>query len=151
MRRRYAWTLVVMLVAILMLAACDSNTTSSVSPSGTATAPVKTIACNGITTINQALTSLSSVNASTTVGDVKAAQRKVTSTLNAIESLIPSDSGALLGQIRSANDQLTAKVQGYPDATPIGQTSVAIQDLKTNVASAQAKTALLATALKCTT
>ena len=40
------------------------------------------------------------------------------------------------------------KAQTSP-TTPIGHTSTKVQDLKTNAASAQAKTTLLATALKC--
>lgn len=151
MRRRYVWTLVVMLVATLMLAACGSNSTPAASPSGTSTAPAKTAVCNGVTGINQALTSLSGVSVNSTVGQVKSAQQRVANRLNAIESRMPSGSGALLSQIKSANDQLATKIQGYPDTTPIGQTSVNIQDLKATVANAQAQTARLATALNCNT
>jgi hypothetical protein len=83
------------------------------------------------------------------VGDVKTAQRRVTNTLNAIASRIPSADGQLLSQLRSANAQLTAKIAGYPDETPIGQTSVKVQDLKARVATAQSKTSSLASKLNC--
>jgi hypothetical protein len=80
---------------------------------------------------------------------VKAVQQKVATTLNAIESRVPSTSEGLVGQIRSADDQVAAKIEGYPDTVPIGQTSDTVQNIKTNAASAQAKATLLATALKC--
>ncbi|HEX9414981.1 MAG TPA: hypothetical protein VF916_15870 [Ktedonobacterales bacterium] len=150
MRRRYVSLLVVMLVALLMLAACASDFARATSSSGTATTTAKTAACNGLATVNQALASLSSINVDTTVGDVHTAQQKVTNALSAIQSRIPSDSGTTLSQIKEANDQLAAKIQGYPDETPIGQTSAKIQDLKATVASVQSKTTHLASALKCT-
>lgn len=148
-RRSYAFLLVIMLVSLMMLAACGSPPASTTSPSGTTTAPAKTAVCNGLGRVNQALASLSNVSASSTVGDVKAAQQKVTTALSAIESRLPSGSGPLLDQLKSANDKLTAKLEGYPDSTPIGQTSVKVQDIKSSVASAQSKTTALISASKC--
>jgi hypothetical protein len=141
--------LAVMTVALLAVAACSGTSTPATSPSGTSTVTAKSAACNGLATLNQALNSSSNFNASTTVGEVKAAQAKVSSALNAIDALIPAASGELLGQIKSANDQLAAAIQNYPDSTPIGQTSANIQDLKTAVGNAQSKTTQLASALKC--
>jgi hypothetical protein len=146
MKRPFASVVALMLAALLMLAACGSSPSSATSPFG---GSAKAAACSGLTTISQTLTSLLSVNANTTVGDVKAVQAKVTNALNAIESRVPNASGQLVNQIRSANDQLTAKLQGYPDSTPIGRTSATIQDIRARAASAQAKTTLLATALRC--
>jgi hypothetical protein len=107
------------------------------------------VACSGLAAINATLATLLNANVNTTVGDVKAVQQKVATTLNAVESRVPSSSEGRVGQITSANEQLGAKIAGYPDATPIGQTLDTVQNLKTNVASAQAKTVLLATAIKC--
>ncbi len=149
MRRPYAIMVVITLVALLMVAACGANSTPATSPSGTATTSAKTAACNGLAKVNQVMMSLLNINVDTTVGDIQSAQQKVTTALAAIESKIPNASGDLLNQIKSANQQLTEKLQGYPPDTPIGQTSATVQDLKTNVASAQAKTTLLAAALKC--
>ena len=159
MRRCYVSLLslvVVVSFALLTLAACASDAALATAPSSTAPPPgtptvtAKTVACNGLAKANEALASLSSVNASTTVGDVKTAQEKVTNALNAIQSRIPSGDRQLLNQIRSANDQLTAKIQDYPDTTPIGQTSAKIQNLKATVVSAQSKTTRLASRLRCT-
>jgi hypothetical protein len=153
MRRSCVSLLVGVVVALLALAACGPNSTTSSSdaspPSGTPTGPARTAVCAGITTVNQALASLSSVDVNTTVGQVKSAQQKVTKALNAIEPQIPSDSGTVFSQVKQANDQLAAAIKDYPDETPIGQTSAKIQDLQTTVANAQSKTERLASRLHC--
>jgi hypothetical protein len=115
----------------------------------TSTAVAQSALCNGVTNINQALVSLSSVNADTTVGEVRAAQVKVTNAVNAIHSRVPTADGTLLSQITTANAQLTAKLAGYPDSTPIGHTSETVQDVKTKVSDTQDKTAQLANKLNC--
>ncbi|HEY7975012.1 MAG TPA: hypothetical protein VIG77_11145 [Ktedonobacterales bacterium] len=144
-RRSYAYLLAVLLMLVTTLVACGSTSSSGSPPSGSA----KTTVCNGLTRVNQALDSLSNVNSSTTVGEVKAAQQKVTSALSAIESQIPAASRPLLDQLKSANDKLTAKLEGYPDNTPIGQTSVKVQDIKASVATAHSKTNSLISVLQC--
>lgn len=160
-RRHYTWPLIAVAIISLALAACSldpagagsgnaaARSATTATPAASATASARTIACRGLTTINGTLATLLSANVNTTVGQVKSVQQKVTNTLNAVESRVPSSSEGLVGQIRSANDQLGAKLEGYPDTTPIGQTSDTVQNIKTNVASAQAKTTLLALALKC--
>jgi len=156
MRRSLIPLLVVMLVALLVVAGCDSsttsssNTTSSSAATATATGSAKATACNGVTTINQALTSLSNISVSATVGDVKAAQAKVANAVTIIEAQHPSDPQGLVSQVSVANDKLTEKIAGYPNRTPIGQTSDTVQDMKTKVADAQSKTDKLAAELKCT-
>jgi maltose-binding protein MalE len=149
MRRSAVSLPVVMAAVVLMLASCGTGSASTPSPSSTATTTAKSVACSGLATVGQVLASLSDTKVTATVGDVQSAQQKVTDALNKIESKIPAASGQMLDQIRSANDQLTAKLQGYPPETPIGQTSVTVQEIKSSVASAQAKTTVLATALKC--
>jgi hypothetical protein len=163
------WRLGVLLVCLLAVAACGGTsgaaTTSSSSTSKTlvsstpmssssgtptsATAGAQTAACNGVSTINQALVSLSGVNVDTTVGDVRAAQLKVINAVNALHSRVPAADGTMLSEITTANAQLTAKLAGYPDSTAIGHTSETVQDVKTKVSDAQAKTMQLAGKLNC--
>ena len=162
-RLHYAYPLVAMIAVLLTLGACSSNSTHAAShtnnvskpgqalaaPAGTSTVTARPVACSGLATVNKAFGSLLSANVDTTVGDVKAVQQKVTYSLNAIQSKVPSTELGLLDQVKAANDNLSAKIEGYPPTTPIGHTSTKVQDLKTNAASAQAKTTLLSTALKC--
>lgn len=149
MRPSHVSLLIVSLIMMLVFAACGSASTTPPSPSGSSASSAKASACNGLSTINQALTSLSGTQVNTTVGDVQAAQQKVTNAVNTISSKIPAASGPLLDQIKAANDQLTAKLAGYPPNTPIGQTSVKVQDVKTAAASAQSKATAIASRLKC--
>jgi hypothetical protein len=165
------WKLGIVLVCLLAVAACGgtssaststssspsistslSSSTSTVSSSSTATsstAGAQTAACNGVTNINQALVSLSGVSVDTTVGDVRAAQLKVINAVNDLHSRVPTADGTLLSQVTTANAQLTAKLAGYPDSTAIGHTSETVQDVKTRVSAAQAKTMQLAGKLNC--
>jgi hypothetical protein len=152
------WRLGLVLVCLLAVAACGGTSTTATatkapaSPSAmsTSTAVAQSALCNGVTNINQALVSLSSVNANTTVGDVRAAQVKVINAVDAIHSHVPTADGTLLSQITTANAQLTAKLAGYTDSTPIGHTSDTVQDVKTKVSDTQAKTTQLANKLNCT-
>jgi hypothetical protein len=165
------WRLGIVLVCLLAVAACGgtsspststvstpsistslTSTTPSTSSSSTSTASTavaQSALCNGVTTINQALVSLSGVSVDTTVGDVRAAQLKVVNAVNAIHSSVPTADGTLLSQITAANAQLTAKLAGYPDSTAIGHTSETVQDVKTKVSDAQGKTMQLAGKLNC--
>jgi hypothetical protein len=145
MKRSCAAPLAIIVTALLLLAACGATPTTATT-SGTS---AKAKACAGLATINSTLTSLLSVNASTTVGDVRQAQTKITNALDTVDSHVPGPPGDLSRQIRSANAQLTDKVEGYPDSTPIGQTSESVQDIKAKATNAQAKVSLLTTALKC--
>ena len=155
MRRSYISLLVVMLVSVLAVAACSSSPASrstsdpTSDPTATSTAPAKAVVCNGVTTINQALASLANANVSTTVGDVRAVQMKVANAVSTIQAQHPTDPQGFVSKVSAANDKLTEKLAGYPDRTPIGQTSTTIQDLKTRVADAQGKAAQLAANLGC--
>lgn len=155
-RSSIALLLLTMLAGLLAIAGCGSNTASSSSaayapsPMATSTGSARETACNGVSNINKALTSLSNVSANATVGDVKAAQTKVTNAVNAIQAQHPTDPQGLVNQLSTANAKLTEKLAGYPDQTPIGQTSENIQDLKARVAEAQTKTNQLSGELKCT-
>jgi hypothetical protein len=149
MRRFPIALLIVMLVALLVIAGCGPSTPSGSTATATATGPVKATLCNGVTTIHQTLTSLSNVTVSTTVGDVKAAQAKVSNAVTTNQQQHPADPQGLVGQVSAANDKHTEKLAGYPDQTPIGQTSETVQDVKAKVADAQTRTQQLSTELKC--
>jgi len=152
------WRLGPVLVCLLAVAACGGTSTpattatkvpASPTAMSTSTAVAQSALCDGVTNINQALASLSNVNADTTVGDVRAAQVTVTNAVNAIHSKVPTADGTLLSQITTANAQLTAKLVGYADSTPIGHTSETVQDVKTKVSDTQTKTTQLANELNC--
>jgi hypothetical protein len=149
-RRSLIPLLVVMLASVLAIAACSSNAVANPPATRTATTSAKATACNGVTTMNQALDSLSNINASATVGDVKAVQAKVAKAVTVVQTRVPSDEEGLLSQISAANAKLTEKIAGYPDSTPIGKTSTTAQDIKTKAADAQGKTEQLSSTLKCT-
>lgn len=154
MRRPLSSMLVVMLALQLAVAACGSSSASHSAskppPTATASASAEALPCHLVTTINQALSSLSNLTVSTTVGDVKAAQAKVANATKAIQAQHPTDPQGFVSQVSAANDKLTEKLAGYPDQTPISQTSDTAPDLKTKVADAQGKTDQLAAELKCT-
>jgi hypothetical protein len=157
MKRSLTALLLVMLVALLVIAGCGSNTSSSSNSNASSGAPAtatsttsaKTTACKGVSGINQALTSLSNITVDTTVGDVKAAQAKITNAMATIQAQHPIDNQGLVGQVSAANDKLTEKIAGYPNQTPIGKTSDNVQDMKARVADAQTKTKKLGTELDC--
>ncbi len=136
--------LVVMLMAaplavLLLLAGCGTTTTTT----GTASN-----LCQRLTTINQSLTQLSNVGEKTTVGEVKAAQQKLTTALNAL-SRLPGSGGTTLNDLQTANDQLTAAISGQPDSATMGQLSVKLQDFKGKVTQAQTAATKLSSTLKC--
>jgi hypothetical protein len=147
-----------MLAALLAIAGCGATTSSSTGSSATSTpsamatstGAVRTAACNGVNTINQALSNLSTATSSVTVGDVKSAQMKVANAVNNIQMQHPTDPQGLVNQVSTANQKLTEKLAGYPDTTPIGQTSDTVQDVKAKAATAQGKAQQLGTELQCT-
>lgn len=143
--------------ALLMLAACGPSTTShseiataTTTHSKTATASALGAVCPNLATINQSLTSLSTVNANTPVGEVQAMQHNVTSALNRLVVLVPSSSSPMLIQVQSADNQLAATLKSYPATATMGQTGIDLNGLKIKAAAAQGKATQLASTLKCT-
>lgn len=160
MRRSHLSLLLVMLLAsVLAVAGCGSTAANNAPPTATSGMPAtattttsasaNSAACKGVTTINQALTSLSDKTATATVGDVKAAQAKVTNAVNTIQAQHPTDPQGFVSQVSAANDKLTEKLAAYPDQTLISQTTANVTDLKTRVSDAQGKTQKLAGELNC--
>lgn len=140
-------TLIVWGVLLLVLAGCGSI--ASPSPSGTSTAGARATACQTLATVDQHLTTLSQVGENTTIGEVKSIQAKVSTALTGLDRLIPGDMGPKMSDLQTANNQLGASVQGYPDNATIGQTSTRLQGFKDQVARAQAAETRLASGLKC--
>lgn len=130
-----------LLAALLLLAGCGTTTTTT----GTGTS---SNLCQRLTTINESLTQLSNVGEKTTVGEVKAAQQKLTTALNALSRLPGSASTALSG-LQTANDQLAAAIKDQPDSATMGQISVKLQDFKGKVTQAQTAATKLSSTLKC--
>lgn len=135
------------LLLVLVLAGCGS--TASPAPSETSTAGARATACQTLAKIDEHLTSLSDVGEHTTVGEVKAIQTKISTSMNVVDRLIPGDMGPRLSDLHAANNQLGASIQGYPDNATIGQTSTRLQGFKDQVARAQAAETKLASGLKC--
>ena len=94
---------------------------------------------------------LADVGENTTVGEVKAAQAKLTGALNVLAALpLPSGSGSgTLSNLKSANDQLAAAIKDLPDSATVGQVGPQLQTFKGKVAQAQAAATKLATTLNC--
>lgn len=152
---RYARVAGVLVIALLLFAGCaTATTTTTTTPTSTTTPSSTRVAdklCPYLTTINQALTQLATVGEQTTVGDVKAAQQKVTNALTGLSQIpLPSGNGSdALSALQSANDQLTAAIKDLPDTATIAQVSSGLQDFKSKVTQAQASATRLTSALKC--
>lgn len=140
-------TMIVCGVLLLVLTGCGS--TAAASPSGTPTAGARTTACQTLAKIDQYLTTLSKVGENTTIGEVKAIQKKIETALIGLDKVIPSDMGPRLSDLQAAVNQLGASIQDYPDNATIGQTSTKLQGFKDQVARAQAAEKKLASGLKC--
>lgn len=135
------------LLLVLVLAGCGS--TASESPSSTSTPGARATACQTLATIDQHLTTLSQIGEQTTVGEVKALQRKIAVSIPVMDKLIPGEMGPPMSSLQAANNQLGASLQDHPDTATIGQTSGQLQWIKEQVAKAQAASAKLASGLKC--
>ncbi len=132
-------------LVLLGLVGCGSTS----SPSSTLPGNAKATVCQGLATINQSLTSLSNIGENTTVGQVKPVQMKISTVLTGIDKLIPSGLGSTLSDLQSANNQLGAAIQSYPDTATLGQTSIRLQGFKDQIAKAQSAQTKLASGLKC--
>jgi hypothetical protein len=130
----------------LLLAGCGTATTSSGSSSTAAT--TKARVCQQLASVNQSLTQLSQIGDSTTVGEVKVIQQKVTVALNALAKL-PVGGGTTLSDLQAANNELAAMINGQPDSATVGQVGPRLQAIKGKVSKAQTATTKLTTLLKC--
>ena len=138
-----------LVLALLLFAGCGASTAPATS--GTPTASPTTVAsqlCQRLTAVNQALAGLAGVGDNTTVGEVKAAQQKLTNALNAYAAL-PGGGGDTLSKIQAANDQLGAALRDLPDSATVGQIGPRLQGFKDIVAQAQSAATKLTSTLSC--
>ncbi len=136
-------TPVALALALMLLLLVGCGTTTSQTTTGT----TSTI-CQQIQTINQSLTTLAGIGDKTTVGEVKAAQQKLTKALDALAKL-PVGNGSTLNDLRQANDQLAAEIKDMPDSATIGEMGPRLQQFKQNVTKAQTATTKLSSLLQC--
>ena len=145
----------VALVLLFGLASCGTaaTTTTSSTPTSSTTPTTATTsrACQTLASIGVLLAQLSTVGDNTTVSDVKTIQQKITTSLDALSSLVSHTgaSGTTLEKLQTANDQLGATLAGMSDSATIGESAPKLQDFKAKVLQAQAAQTLLATLLKC--
>lgn len=138
---------------LLLLVGCGAATTPATTTTATTTATATTTTtastlCQRMQPINQALAQLAGVGDNTTVGDIKAAQQKLTTALNAL-SLIPASEGSALTDLKAANDQLAAEIKDLPDSATVGEVGPRLQNFKANVTKAQTAATKLTSLLKC--
>lgn len=146
---RHACIALVGAVALLLLVGCGTTTTPSASNESASPTGTTSKVCQRLTTINQSLTQLANVGEKTTIGEVKAAQQKLTNALNAVPAL-PGNAGDALSKLQSANDQLAAAIKDIPDSATVGEVGPRLQDFKGKVTQAQESATKLTSTLKCT-
>lgn len=141
-------------LSLLILAGCAESITGSRSTGSTSSTPAATSSstrpvCQGLATINTALTSLSNAGNNVTVGQLKSIQSSITVALNVVDKLVPADSSDMHNQLKAANDQLGQTLAGLPDGDTLGQHGPQLQQFKGEVAQAQAAVSKLTTRLSC--
>lgn len=141
-------TPVALALALMLLLLVGCGATTSPTTTGTTTDTTTSTICQQIQTINQSLTKLAGIGDNTTVGDVKAAQQKLTKALDALTKL-PVGNGSTLNDLQQANDQLAAEIKDMPDSATIGEMGSRLQQFKQNVTKAQTATTKLNSLLKC--
>ncbi len=147
--QRWGWATFVLLTAFLLLAGCSTGAaTTTGTASATGTRPGTTLLCQGVATINQLLTQLSTTGSNTTVGEVRTVQQKLTTALDTLDKL-PGSSGPALSNLQSANDQLAAAIKDLPDSATVGEVGPKFQEFKGKVSDAQSAAAKVASTLNC--
>ena len=141
-------------LSLLILAGCAESVTGSRSTGSTPSTPAASSdsgrpVCQGLATINTALTSLSNAGNSVTVGQLKSIQSSITVALNLVDKLVPADSSETLNQLKAANDQLGQTLAALPDSDTLGQHGPQLQQFKDQVAKAQTAVSQLTTRLNC--
>lgn len=147
------------LSTLLLLAACGPSTTSTTSRSETATASTSHAAtataralgavCPNLATINQSLTQLATITATTTVGEVQATHSTLTSALDRLVVLLPSNEAPMLTDVQTASTQLATTLKSAPATATMGQTGIDVHVFTTKAAAAHGEVTRLASALNC--
>lgn len=142
-----------MLVSLLLLIGCGaaSPATSDSTPAApTTTSTTSRPACQGLATIDNALTRLSKAGDNITIGEVKTLQAQISLALNVVGKLVPSDLSSTVDQLKAANDQIGQAVTGLPDGDTLAEHGPQLQKFREQVANAQDAASRLATRLNCT-
>lgn len=137
---------------LLVLGGCASSPSVGNDSSSTRTATTDRPACQALSQINNGLTRLYNSGGNVTVGEVKRIQAQISLALTVVGKIAPSgsDLSATIDKLKTANDKIGQAVEGLPDHDTLGQHSDRLQQLKVQVASAQASVAQLANKLNCT-
>lgn len=143
---RIAVALVV--ASLLLLVGCSSIGGGSTSSGTAESTGAASQFCQRLANVNQALKQAATIGTNTTVGEVKAAQQKLTNALNKLEEL-PGSGDSALKDLQSANDQLAATIAGLPDSAQVGQVSSQLQAFQSRVAKAQTAVTRLTSTLHC--
>ena len=142
--------LTILLALLLLLVAGCGTSTSAVS--GTPAAkPARSLACKGLTTIQNALGSLSNVGQKTTVGQVQTVQSHIGTALSGLDKIIPGSASTALNQLKTANTQLGQTLANLPANDTLGQHAAQLQQVQNELGQAQTTTTTLATKLNCST
>lgn len=134
--------------ALLLLVGCGSTGGGSTSGGSGATTGASSQICQRLANVNQSLKQVATIGTNTTVGEVKAAQQKLTNALNKLEQL-PGSGDTALKDLQTANDQFAATIAGLPDSATIGQVSSQLQAFQVRVAKAQTAVTKLTSTLHC--
>jgi hypothetical protein len=105
--------------------------------------------CSNLATVNHSLTSLSTITATTTVGEVQTMHSHASSALDRVVVLVHGSTAPMATELQTANAQLATTLKSYPATTTMGQTSIDLNALKSQATAAQGKATQLATTLKC--
>jgi hypothetical protein len=147
------------LCALLLLAACGPSTSSPPSPAqqapattahaATATARALGTVCTNLVTINQSLTQLTTITASTPVGQVQTLQSGLTSAVNRLIALLPGNEVPTLAELQAASTQLATALKSQPATATMGQTGIDVNHFKSQAAALQGTVAQTASGLNC--
>jgi hypothetical protein len=150
--RRSARSTPGIVIALVLLAGCAGAKTPSTAAPATASPPMATTKiCQPIQSVSQSVTQLSNIGDTTTVGQVRAAQQKLTVALGTLGAM-PAAHGNAYDSLKSMNEQLTAAVNAVkdkPDSATVGQVGPQLQAVKAKAAAAEPATTQLATAFSC--
>ena len=145
--------------ALMLLAACRSSPASPPSPAqqaptsaahaSSATARTWGSVCTNLMTINQALTPLTTITASTPVSQVQTMQSGLTSAVNRLVALLPNNELPTLAELQAASTQLATTLTSQPPTATMGQTGIDVNHFKSQAAALQGTVAQTASSLNC--
>jgi hypothetical protein len=105
--------------------------------------------CTDLVAINQSLTRLTTITASTPVGQVQTMQSDLTSAVNRLVALLPSNELPTLAEVQAASTQLATTLKSQPATATMGQTGIDVNHFKSQTAALQGTVAQTAANLNC--